>query len=202
MAYKYAQTGPPFNFLGNLSETQRDAFAGWVNDQTDSLTDTQTFHQIRAQQLRKTAGLLEMFHSKAEVPLAPSFIKETWKPDAPGHFAYANRNDHLPAMTVLKIKEYFRSSLCHQDDAVYSMNHLRSMIEKHEDIAQYSNDAVSHVPALLTQLDTYFGKDEYSASLVHDQSDQFQGEPRYRVNPLDSPSIWEISTRSGNSPTS
>jgi len=204
MAYIYAQPGPPFNFLGHMSETQRDNFVGWVNSQTDDLADIQTHHQIRAQQLRKAAGLLEQFYSTAEVPLKPSFIKETWKPASTEqhHFAYGYRNDHRPAMTMVNIKDYFKTKLVHMDDAVFHMNHLRTAIERSEDLAQYANDAVAKVPALVNELHTLFGKDEYSVALVRDKTDLYKGQPRYRVHQLDPPTPYEIDTRTGNTPTS
>ena len=64
MATKYAQTGPPFHFLGNMSETQKNAFSAWVTSQSAELPATQVFHQIRAQQLRKAGGMLEQFHAQ------------------------------------------------------------------------------------------------------------------------------------------
>jgi hypothetical protein len=204
MGYIYAQKGPPFPFLGNMSETQRDSLVQWVNAQTEDLADIQTHHQIRAQQLRKAAGMLEQFYADAEVPLTPSFIKKTWEPEAgdTNHFAYGYRNDHRPAMTTLNLKEYFKTKLVHMDDAVFHMNHLRTAIERSEDLAQYQNDAVKKVPALINELHTLFGKDEYSVCLVRDQTDLYKGQPRYRVHQLDPPTPYEIDTRTGNTPTS
>ena len=199
MSMTYAQTGPPFPFLGNLSETQRNAFSKWVTAQTPALPAVQVFHQIRAQQLRKMGGMLEQFYAKAAVPLAPSFVKETWKPQVK-HFAYGFRNDHLPAMTVSNIKDYFRSKLVHMDDAVFHMNHLRAQVEKQEDLAQYANEATAKVPKLMTQLYAMFGLPEYQASLVQDLTDTYQGKQRFRTNQLDDATPWELATRGSNSP--
>ena len=196
----FAQTGPPFNFLGNMSETQSNAFSAWVASQSPSLPDVQVFHQIRAQQLRKTGGLLEHFHAQAAVPLAPSFIKDTWKPTMKGHFAYGYRNDHLPAMTVFNVKEYFRPKLVHMDDAVFHMNHLRTQVERHEDLAQYANDGVQKVPLLMDRLQTMFGQPEYQGCLVKDITDQYCGQARFRTNQFDTPTPWELATRGSNSP--
>ena len=200
MATKYAQTGPPFHFLGNMSETQKNAFSAWVTSQSAELPATQVFHQIRAQQLRKAGGMLEQFHAQAAVPLAPSFIKETWKPDETGHFTYGYRNDHIPAMTVSHVKDYFKSKLVHMDDAVFFMNHLRAQVEKHEDQAQYVNEGVTKVPALMSRLTQLFGKAEFQGCLVKDISDLYKGQPRFRVNQLDPPTPWELDTRGSNSP--
>lgn len=198
MSYQYAQTGPPFNFLGHLSESQKEAFAAWVKESTAELPKVQTFHQIRAQQLRKTAGMLEAFYGDAG--LGPSFVKESWTPSADGHFPYAFRNDHEPAMVVGRVKEFFRSKLVSIDDAVFQMNQVRTLIERHEDLAQYSREGVDKVPALMNRLETLFGQPEYQAALVKDKSDQYQGKPRFRVHQLDDPTPWERDTRSGRTP--
>ncbi len=203
MAYEYAQTGPPFNFLGNLSETQKDAFSTWVTAQAATLPPVCTFHRIRAQQLRKTAGLLEKYYASgaAPDPLAPSFIKESWKPDDAGHFPYAFRYDHEPAMVVAEVKEHFRSKLVTMDDGVFHLNQVRVLIEKQEDLAQYASEGQAKVASLMDRLETLFGQPEYQATLVRDRTDQYQGEPRFRVHQLDQPTAWERATRSGVSPT-
>lgn len=203
MSYTYALTGPPFNFLGNLSETQKNAFTAWVTKQVVQLPAVQAHHQIRAQQMRKTAGMLEAFYASGAAPdsLAPTFVKDSWKPSADGHFPYAFRYDHEPAMVVGRVKEYFRSRLVTQDDAVFHMNHVRTMIEKQEDLAQYSNEAQTKIQELMNRLETLFGQPEYQAALVRDQSDQYQGAPRFRVHQLDDPTPWERATRTGYSPT-
>lgn len=204
MGYKYAQSGPPFNFLGNMSESQQAAFVGWLNQQAESLPQVQTFHQVRAQQLRKTAGMLEQFYASGPAPdkLAPTFIKPAWKPGADGYFPYAQRNDHAPAMVVGNLKRHFRSHLVHMDDAVFYMNQVRTQIERHEDQAQHAFDGITKVPALINQLSTLFGKPEYQGALVKDQSDLYEGEPRYRVSQFDDPTPWERQTRTGVSPSS
>lgn len=204
MAFIYAQTGPPFNFLGHLSETQKNAFTAWVTKQTASLPQVQTFHQIRAQQLRKTAGMMEKYYASSAPPdsLAPSFIKDSWKPTDGKHFPYSFRNDHEPAMVVSKVKEYFRSRLVSQDDAVFHMNAVRVQIEKQEDLAEYSNEGMTKVGTLMNRLETLFGQPEYQAALVKDISDQYQGQSRYRVHQLDDPTPWERATQSSMSPAS
>jgi hypothetical protein len=202
MAYTYAVAGPPFNFLGNLSETQRNAFTAWVTKQTPNLPQVQVFRQSRAQQLRKSAGMLEKFYSTATPDvLAPTFVKATWTPGPQGHWPYAARNDHEPAMVVSKIKEIFHTQLVHQDDAVFHMNHLRAQIEKQEDLAQYTYQGAANVSNLVNKLEALFGAPEYQAALVKDISDQYKGQPRYRVNGLDAPTPWELDTRAGHTIT-
>lgn len=202
MAYVYAQTGPPFNFLGNIAESQKNVFVTWVNKQAPNLSKTQVFRQIRAQQLRKTGGILEKYYSTASPDvLAPTFIKASWTPGPNGHFPYAFRNDHAPAMVVSNIKKLFHTQLVHQDDAVFHMNQLRAQVEKQEDLAQYAYQGVTEVPELITRLQALFGQPEYQASLVLDVSDSYMGQPRFRVNQLDAPTQWEIDTQTGNTPT-
>jgi hypothetical protein len=204
VAYRYAITGPPFNFLGNLSETQKNAFTAWVTKQTPTLPAVQAFHQVRAQQLRKTGGILETFYAKSTQVadnLAPTFIKNSWTPGPHGHFAYAQRNDHAPAMVVSNIKRHFHTRLVHQDDAVFHMNHLRAQVEKQEDLAEHAFEGTTNVSKLMDRLETLFGQPEYQAALVKDISDQYKGEPRFRVHQLDEPTQWEIDTRASRSPS-
>jgi hypothetical protein len=186
-----------------MSETQRNALAAWVTKHSASLPQTQLHHQIRAQQLRKTAGMLEKFYQSSTPPdqLAPSFIKEAWKPSADKHFPYAFRNDHEPAMVVSKVKEYFRSKLVTMDDAVFHMNAVRVQIERQEDLAQYASEAQTKIPELMNKLNTLFGQPEFQNVLVRDITDQYKGEARFRTHQLDDPRAWERDTKSGHSPT-
>jgi hypothetical protein len=207
VAYKYALPGPPFNFLGNFSETQRDKFKEWIDKRKKNFGPEGPItlhHRIRAQQLRKTAGVLEEFYGakgSSENPvndqkLDPSFVKPSWQPGKDGHFNYTNRNDHLPMVMVGKIKTRFKEQLQRDEEGVFFMNHVRTLIEKHEDFAQFANDVISdtnkeNLQTLLTNIDTYFGQPQYEAALVKDKSDLYKGEPRYRVNQLDEPTVWE-----------
>jgi hypothetical protein len=187
----YAQTGPPFYFLGTLTETQRNAFTAWTSSQIATQPQVQLHHQVRAQQLRKTAGLLETYYAAAATPLANTFTKAAWQPGPNGHWAPAQRNDHIPAMTVNKIKEHLRFRLETQDEGVFHMNHLRNQIEKQEDMAQYANQSTTEVPKLINRLNTLFTQPEYQACLVRDISDQYQNQPRFRTFALDPPTPWE-----------
>jgi hypothetical protein len=186
-----------------MSESQKNAFTAWVNTASQALPQVQVHHQVRAQQLRKTAGMLEAYYASGSAPenLNPSFKKEPWTPTGPTYFPYAFRNDHEPSVVVGNIKKHFMSHLVHQDDGVFHMNQVRCQIERHEDLAQHANDGVKKVPALLNRLTVLFGKPEYQAALVHDISDLYKGQPRFRVNQLDDPTPWELDTRSGYSPT-
>lgn len=198
MAYKYALPGPPFNFLGNFSETQRDNFKAWLNKRTANFPAIALHHRMRAQQLRKTAGLLEQFYANEnDQALKPTFQKPAWQPGANGHFSYVYRDDHAPMVAVSKIKALFQEQLQRDDEGVFYMNFVRNLIEGHEDAAQFANDVQAdtnkeNLQTLLANIDSYFGQPEYEAALVKDQTDQYQGQPRFRVHPLDEPTIWEL----------
>jgi hypothetical protein len=61
----YGYTGPPFNFLGHMSLTQQQAFNAWVRAREKNFAAIQQHYQIRAEQLRKTAGALEQFYRRS-----------------------------------------------------------------------------------------------------------------------------------------
>lgn len=189
----YTRTGPPFNFLGRFSESQRDAFEAWVASHKGTLPGVESFYRVRAHQLRKTAGLLEAFHAAQPAQLEPTFAKGEWKPAEGGHFLPTSRDDRLPADAMAVIKDRFQDQLAADDAAVFRMNLLRVRIESSEDLAQEAHDADALVTKKLQELRRYFADPHYQGVLVHDQSDLYEGEPRYRVHPLDPPTAWERS---------
>src|SRR5271157_3117791 len=185
--YRYAYSGPPFNWLGHVAESQWNAFQSWYNNgvpnegvtyttasDPDSWTATQRHYQIRAQQLRKTAGALEQFYATTnDEKLAPTFSKDAWQPPASGYSQYVHRNDQLPMVAMGQIKVYLKERLQRQDDAVFFMNHIRNIIEKMEDKAEYAADAPSSVADSIAKINGYFTLPAYSAVLVKDQSDVY-----------------------------
>jgi hypothetical protein len=210
MAYKYAYPGPPFNFLGTFSETQKNTFEAWLNARLNKFPAVQTFYQIRANNLRKTAGVLEQWYQTSnDEKLAPTFNKVEWQPGPDGYFVPSPRNDHIPMVTVSQIKQYFKEQLNRQDESVFHMNQLRNLIEKAEDKAQYANDAVattlqtgqsSSVSMLIQQIESLFTQAQYQAVLVKDISSQYKGQPYFRVNPLDDPTQWELEQHNRSTP--
>lgn len=197
--FKYGYTGPPFNFLGHFCTTQQQAFNAWVNARTKNFPAIQLHYQIRAQQLRKTAGVLENYYANInDDKLAPTLQKQAWKPGPQGHLGYAWRDDHLPMVAMGKIKGYMREQLNRQDESVFHMNQLRNLIEKNEDKAQKAYYALNHpdnsIAALITKINGYFSSPEYQAALVMDQSDVYPTgttQPRFRVHQLDVPTQYE-----------
>lgn len=187
----YVHQGPPFNFLGHFSETQLKAFEAWTTANGSKFSEIEVFYRARAQQLRKTAGLLEVFYAAKATPLRPSFVKGEWRPDAAGHFLPTTRDDRLPADAMAVIKDRFQDQLAADDEAVFRMNLLRVRFESYEDLAQEAHDAPAVVSAKLKDVKRYFADPQYSGALVRDKSDLYQGEPRYRVHPLDPPTAWE-----------
>jgi hypothetical protein len=198
--YRYGYAGPPFNFLGHFCTTQQEVFNAWVRARKSIFPAIQQFHQIRAAQMRKTAGVLERFYATLnDDPLKPSFDKNSWKPGAQGHFNYTWREDHLPMIAMAQVKDYLREQFVRQDDAVFQMNHLRTLIEKQEDKAEKANEALTHprrsLEHLLTKINSMFQKPEYQAVLVKDQTDVYPAgstQPRFRVHQLDPPTPHEL----------
>lgn len=180
-----------------LSNSGNLVLAANVSNTTNSGGDMtpQLHYQIRAQQLRKTAGALEQFYqTDNDDKLSPSFTKAAWQPASAGHFQYAHRDDHLPMVAMAKIKGYLKDRLQRQDEALFHMNHVRNIIEKIEDKAQYQADAKTQVPNLISQINGYFALPQYAPVLVKDQTDVYPANsttPRYRVHELDPPTTWE-----------
>ncbi len=219
MAYKYALPGPPFNFLGNFSETQFGNLQSWVNSRKKNFPAIQQHYQIRAQQLRKMAGALEQFvttiNDQSLTPRLPgtAWQKESWKPGPYGHFNYAYRDDHLPMVTMSALKNYMKPQFQRDDELWFFMNHIRTQIEKMEDAAQYTNDAVNststdtsnaNVMQLLAYINKFFSQNQYQAVLVNDKTDVYgQGTasgPRFRVHQFDTPTQWELERMNHSSP--
>jgi hypothetical protein len=209
--FKYAYAHPPFNFLGRFTASQWAAFQSWVAARKDNFTDISLFYQIRAQQLRKTAGILEQYYSTSnDQPLSPSFSKEIWKPGPDGHFAYPNNDDHVPMVMMSRIKARFKEMLQRDEEGVFYMNQVRCLIEKNEDAAQYSHDFIQapnqqsntgSVPdnpqtlqSLLDKINGLFSKPEYVSVLVDDvnTANFYKGQPYYRVHQADPPTPWEL----------
>lgn len=193
--YVYGYTGPPFNFLGTLSQTQYNAFQKYVNSHIGDFPAIQLHYQIRAAQLRKTAGALGQFYSTLnDEKLSPTFNKLTWKPGPNGWFGYVNRNDQLPMVAMHGIKGHMRERLQRQDEGVFTMNHIRNVVEKTEDKAQRANEATTSIPTLFSKINSYFNQPSYQAVLVKDTTDVYPPsttQPRFRVHQLDVPTQWE-----------
>jgi hypothetical protein len=196
----YAKAGPPFNFLGHQTETQRDTFFGWLDARKNNFVPIKEWYQIRAHQLRKSAGILEeYYHSHSDQPLQPSFVKDSWEPGPDGHFAYMNRDDQLPTALMIDIKTQVIPQLQRDDEGQFWMNWLRTLIEKHEDWAQRNSEAPAKLTDWRSQLTNMFSAPEYQAVLVRDKTDRYKDESRFRVHPLDPPTQWEKEQFSHNS---
>jgi hypothetical protein len=194
--YKRAQDGPPFKFLGHMAKTQKIKFYEWLDKKDKKHIPIHEWYRIRAHQMRKTAGLLEEYY-KTKHPdpdevdkLEPSFVKDEWQPNKDGHFVYVNRVDIIPGVAVSKIKDRYKHILQRDDEGEFWMNWLRNHIERHEDKANMHKEAQSKVATLRAELDAMFEKPEYEAVLV-DNTKMYKGQPYFRVNPLDEPTIWE-----------
>lgn len=178
---KYAKVGPPFNFLGHMTETQRDSFYSWMSARMGNFAPITTFYQIRAQQLRKSAGLLEYYYANDSVDKpVPSFRKDTWQPAKGGHPLYNILSDQTPAVAVSRMKEIFKDQLQVNEEAVYWMNWLRNTIEKHEDKAQRASESHHIIATNKANLNECFTSPEYSRTLVAKKD-----ENNWRTHPLD-----------------
>ena len=206
--YTYALSTPPFNFLGNLCVSQKNALNTWIAARTGNFGDIRQFHQMRAQQLRKTAGVLEEFYrSYNDLPMTPTFIKASWQPGVSGHFGNVVDNDHLPMVCMSKIKERFKEQLQRDEEGMFSMNQVRCLIEKHEDAAQYANEATDsanteNITALLAKINSYFSQPQYTSILVDDTLRYPAGgtQPYFRVNPFDTPTQKELEQMNHSAP--
>jgi hypothetical protein len=197
-AFKYAYQGPPFNFLGTFTLSQKNAFKSWVDARLSNFSDIETFYRIRAQQFRKTAGVLEKYYAGLQTPLAPTFSKPGWQPGAQGHFIGAPRNDHLPMVYISDVKAHMQPQFEFDDDAVFVMNHLRTVIERNEDKAQAASEGQATVNEDIVQIENLFAQAQYQAVLVDDvnSSNMYKGQPYFRVNALDAPTTWELEQQS------
>ena len=204
--YKYAQQGPPFNFLGNLCLTQKKAFYAWLDRNTPKQEAVAQWYQIRSNQLRKSAGLLEQFYAKKyDFPLKPTFQKKAWQPGPDGHFSYVVQSDIKPAVRVAEIKARFQEMLQRDDEAMFWMNWLRNHIERHEDKATLHEETPDAMVDMRKELDAMFSNPAYAAVLV-DDTVQYRGTkgtaapgPHFRVAQLDEPTLWEKEQFSHNS---
>lgn len=198
--FKYAYPGPPFNWLGTFTATQEQAFESWVNARVQNFPAVEVFHRIRAQQLRKSAGLLEKYYASFyDETLAPTFQKTAWQPGPDGHWIPSPRNDHIPMISVSNIKAAMQPQFERQDEAVFHMNHLRVLIERSEDDAENASLGETVVNTELGQIKSLFGQPQYEAVLVDDQNpgNMYNGTtPFWRTHALDVPTTWELEQRS------
>lgn len=201
MAFKfqYAYPGPPFNFLGTFTMSQKQALEAWVKGRFTNFAGIELFYRIRAQQFRKTAGLLENYYANSDPDaLKPTFQKPSWQPGAQGHWVQAPRIDHVPMVYVSQIKGYMQPQFEHDDEAVFLMNHLRTIIERNEDEAQYTSEAEAAIQAAIVKVESLFTQPQYQATLVDDTNaaNMYKGQPYFRVNSLDGPTTWELEQHS------
>lgn len=192
MTFKYARTSLPFDFLGHMSESQKKEFYAWMDKKKPKFTPIQEWWQIHAHRLRKTAGVLEKFYKeKAEDSVQPTFEKTSWSPHEQGHFNYVMGDDHIPGVTMSRLKNVYKFQLQVPEEGVFWMNWLRNHIEKYEDKAQFMKEATKTEAELRKELDGMFAQPAYEAVLVRDTTNTYKGESKYRVHQLDPPTIFE-----------
>lgn len=170
-----------FNFLGTLTEEDRISLSSWVSERYTLLQDIKIFYQGRAAQLRRSSGLLNKVMSNRN--LKPSFNKDSITEPKGGFRLLTDRDDRLPAIIVSKIKDNFRDMLQQEDESIFQMNNLCVLIEKMEDEAYFSSISEDETRDLIVELEKLFSDPEYREVLISN-SDQYNGEPRYRVDNL------------------
>ena len=189
----YARVGPPFNFLGHMTESQRDALYSWMDARKSNFAPITTFYQIRAQQLRKAAGLLEYYYANySQDKPTPTFKKDVWEP-ATGQFLYSIYSDQTPAVAVSRMKEVYKEQLQIDEEAVFWMNWLRNSIEKQEDKAQKASEATTTIKINQDELKKCFADPAYERILVSKTN-----EPLYRTSQLDPPTALETTLMAHN----
>lgn len=190
MTRVFTRTTSPFNFLGHMSAAQKVGFYAWVKTRIANFTAITEFHQIRAQQLRKTAGLLDAFYAKES--LTPTFVKTPW--DTTGHFGYTPPDDSGPTIPMKKIKVALKEQLQHDDEAVFWLNWLRVQIERQEDLAQLASEAPATIATSQKDLDALFALPDYDSALV-----TAANAGRFRTHQMDEPT--EIERKQNPLPT-
>jgi len=164
---KISKVGPPFNFMGHMTQPQRDSFYAWMSARSGNFTNITTFYQIRAQQLRKAAGLLENYYANvSSSKQTPSFQKVTWQPQNQLHTPYTLPSDQIPAEYVSRMKAVYKEQLQVDEEAVFWMNWLRNNIEKQEDKAQIAHEANDTVKTYQGELNTCFNDPAYERVLI------------------------------------
>ena len=181
----------PFHFLGTFGEKQKATLWAWTESRKANFARIEQFWRIRAQQLRKSAGVLEDFYATQRNGLKPFFVKDPFKPSEDGHFTAIAQDDAHPAQAIFEIKERFQPQLQLDDEGVFMMDHVRCLIEAAEDLAMMNHDAVAVVTARKSDVDQMFEESQYEAVLVKDISDLYKGQPKHRCNPLDAPTAFE-----------
>jgi hypothetical protein len=189
-----------------MSVTQKNTFYAWITRNNKNQVPAMTWYQIRANQLRKSAGLLERYYateypdSSTPQPMTPSFIKDEWQPGPTGHVLYINGDDVIPSINVSHLKDYFKHMLQRDDEGMFWMNWLRNHIERHEDMANMHYDAAIAVPKLQGDLNTMFSSPEFENVLVDDTKTSVVGVngvslpgPFNRTSQLNPQTAWETS---------
>jgi len=105
-------------------------------------------------------------------------------------------------VTVSAIKGLMQPQFERDDEAVFHMNHLRTLIERNEDEAQYASEGQTEVRVALQQIESLFSQPHYQACLIDDLNagNMYNGAPYWRANALDVPTQFELEQASRTSP--
>lgn len=179
-----------------MTEAQKDSLVSWDDSNRPKFLPVQEFHQARAAQLRRVAGLLAAVHSARGIS-AGAFQKEPWQAPDTGYFPPNSKNDRGPAASMTAITDRYQEQLEVYDAAHFRLNFVRVQVEAHEDLAQEAADADSFLTVKFADLERQFQDPNYAGVLVRTsdtwapEGSGLAPEPRHRVHPLDPPTLWE-----------
>jgi hypothetical protein len=96
-------------------------------------------------------------------------------------------------VVVGELKDLYREQLKRDDEGMFQMGHVRTLIEKCEDNAQWAHEAKDTTAKLRAELDALFGSPSYQAVLVKKKD-----EGQFRTSQLDELTDREKKILSGN----
>jgi hypothetical protein len=123
--------------------------------------------------------------------MTPYWKKDVWQPGPGGNNRPSAGSDQASSVLVGEVKELLRDQLKRDDEAMFQMLHVRTLVEKFEDNAQYASTAPGDLKKLFAELHSMFGKPENQTILIDDKNDLYQGKPRASLSVLDEPTPWE-----------
>lgn len=193
MDWNAVKLGLPFNFQGHLTSSQKKELVKWLNEQLTTTDKVRDWHSVRAAQLRRSSALLVDAHAESNLPTA-YFQKEVEK--VIDSIVLLPQEDARPANDVANAKQPFLTVIQAFSEAMFQQRRLKALVELHEDLAQEQEEAKDTVSRSISDLEACFGLAHYQANLVDDESNLYEGEPYFRVHPLQKPTPFEVRTYS------
>jgi len=177
-----------FNFLGTLTESQKNDFISFINSYIQNLQDYKNFYKIRATQLRRSSSVLQEHLKSIDSSITPTFNKALFEEPQGGQQFVQDVDDRWPAKIVSEIKNNLIDIFKDRDDLIFQLNNVKLMIEKNEDKAQFYDDADTKLNTLIAELEKLFNDPYYDQALISDSNST-----RFRVNSLQDKTDFEKS---------